>query len=641
MTGKLQSVPGVLWILLVVTVACDEGIAESHAGPGGMVASVQSSSETIDIAVGETVALESRLRTGSGKRRTGQSVKWESIDPSIASVSRNGEVIGVSVGSTRVIASAGKASDTWHVTVYSRGELSITPAGATLNYIGAELGLSAGGAVVDSGSGVSWTSLEPSVAIVDSLGRVTAQAVGSALIVATAACCGAADTAGVNVRQLIASVSISPAAASVEPGKTVRLKAAVADSGGTPVAGASIAWASSDAEVAVVASDGLVSGFSAGNAIITATAGGKTGSAEVTVIAAGDAEPPTTPAGLNVRPFSASAVDLSWQPSTDNVGVSGYRIYRDGRQVATSDGTAYTDEELQPSTTYVYAVAAFDAAGNVSPLSAMSSATTAPLDPTYPNQPAGFTRWLEHDFNTLPSGALSGAGFASVSYGDTYTTVNESSRPVGSGPVLRIRFPKGMSDGVSPGRFFGWDTNSSATSTALKEWYVSLWIKLEGADWEWPPNEQKLWYNGVGQRGYANWGGPVSFKSLGTRTIGSGVRMRLSTTPCPGCVVDVWEQPESNAVRVQNGQWVHLEAYGKLSDPDKRNGIRRIWVNGALVLSTSTVLDQSTTNGDWTTGFSEFHWAPVWGGYCGEVRCPKTRDDYMRIAHLYISGIRQ
>ncbi len=69
---------------------------------------------------------------------------------------------------------------------------------------------------------------------------------------------------------------------------------------------------------------------------------------------------------------------LSWTASTDNVGVSGYTIYRGAAQLATTALTSYSDTGLSPGTTYSYTVAAYDAAGNVSAQSAPASAVTHP-----------------------------------------------------------------------------------------------------------------------------------------------------------------------------------------------------------------------------------------------------------------------
>ncbi len=90
-----------------------------------------------------------------------------------------------------------------------------------------------------------------------------------------------------------------------------------------------------------------------------------------------DLTPPSAPANLSAIPVSSSRVDLSWSSSTDDVGVAGYRIFRDSVQIATTSALAYQDAAgLTASTTYRYAVGAFDAAGNESALSNEASATT-------------------------------------------------------------------------------------------------------------------------------------------------------------------------------------------------------------------------------------------------------------------------
>ena len=103
-----------------------------------------------------------------------------------------------------------------------------------------------------------------------------------------------------------------------------------------------------------------------------------------------DTTPPTVPTGLTATAFSSTQINLSWTASTDNVGVTGYRIYRDGSQVTTTAGTSYQDTGRSPSTTYTYRVAAYDAAGNVSAQSSQASATTPALPDTQaPTVPKG------------------------------------------------------------------------------------------------------------------------------------------------------------------------------------------------------------------------------------------------------------
>jgi len=85
---------------------------------------------------------------------------------------------------------------------------------------------------------------------------------------------------------------------------------------------------------------------------------------------------PTTPTVLTAIVISGSQINLSWGASTDNIGVTGYRIYRNGSAITTSTQTFYSDTGLAQSTKYSYTVTAFDAAGNQSEHSEQASATT-------------------------------------------------------------------------------------------------------------------------------------------------------------------------------------------------------------------------------------------------------------------------
>lgn len=98
-----------------------------------------------------------------------------------------------------------------------------------------------------------------------------------------------------------------------------------------------------------------------------------------------DTTAPSIPTGLTATAFSQSQINLSWNPSTDNVGVTGYRVYRGGVQISTVNSTSYQDSNLTASTTYSYTVAAYDAAGNLSTQSSTTAATTATTTTTTPS----------------------------------------------------------------------------------------------------------------------------------------------------------------------------------------------------------------------------------------------------------------
>jgi hypothetical protein len=102
-------------------------------------------------------------------------------------------------------------------------------------------------------------------------------------------------------------------------------------------------------------------------------------SATVTItLPVSDTTPPTSPSGLAATANSSTSVSLNWNASTDDVGVTGYIVLRNGMQIAVSTATSYTDNMAMASTTYDYTVKAKDAAGNVSAASNTATVTTPP-----------------------------------------------------------------------------------------------------------------------------------------------------------------------------------------------------------------------------------------------------------------------
>ncbi|MFC6090127.1 PQQ-dependent sugar dehydrogenase [Saccharothrix lopnurensis] len=91
-----------------------------------------------------------------------------------------------------------------------------------------------------------------------------------------------------------------------------------------------------------------------------------------------DTTPPSTPTGVAAT-ASGTSVAVRWSPSTDNIGVTGYEVLRDGVQVGSTSGaatTSFTDSGLAANTRYEYRVRARDAQANRSSPSSAVAVTT-------------------------------------------------------------------------------------------------------------------------------------------------------------------------------------------------------------------------------------------------------------------------
>ncbi len=84
------------------------------------------------------------------------------------------------------------------------------------------------------------------------------------------------------------------------------------------------------------------------------------------VSAAADTQPPSVPQGMRFAGRSRTSVALRWNAATDNVGVAGYRLLRNGVAIATVKQLRYTYARLTCGRTYTFALQAYDAAGNAS-----------------------------------------------------------------------------------------------------------------------------------------------------------------------------------------------------------------------------------------------------------------------------------
>ena len=90
-----------------------------------------------------------------------------------------------------------------------------------------------------------------------------------------------------------------------------------------------------------------------------------------------DTQPPTVPQGRQVTGSTQTGITMVWLASSDNVGVTGYRVYLNGALASTLSSLTYTYTGLSCGTTYSFRVAARDAAGNTSAPASVSASTAA------------------------------------------------------------------------------------------------------------------------------------------------------------------------------------------------------------------------------------------------------------------------
>ncbi len=153
----------------------------------------------------------------------------------------------------------------------------------------------------------------------------------------------------------------------------------------------------------------LTDSYTAANTALNAGRYSSTGTfLESLLLSAPDTTPPAVPAAPTLTATGSTEDQIAWTPDTDNVGVAGYAVFRNGTPIAKVNAWSYVDTGLTPGATYDYRVQAFDASGNYSPFSdALAVVTVNTTPPTAPSN-------LEVTATTSDSVSLSWT----ASYGD-------------------------------------------------------------------------------------------------------------------------------------------------------------------------------------------------------------------------------
>ena len=300
-------------LVAAITWSCGGSITGVD-GSGSKVATVTVAPSEFTLTLGGEAPLQATVRDGSDRILPDVPVLWSVKDSSIAHVSPTGVVTGRGVGSTQVAASAGGVSAIAAVTVQPPPVASVLVQPLTQSLIvGQSVAFTAtprdvNGAAL-SGRVVSWSSSSDAVATVSQTGEVTARSAGMATITATSEGKSGSSTVTVDapaappvpVTPEVASVVVLPSAATVQVGGTTTLTATINDATGAAITDRALNWASNNVAVATVSASGVVTGQSAGTAVISATSDGRSGSATVTVV-------PVPVGSVTISPSSAALV---------------------------------------------------------------------------------------------------------------------------------------------------------------------------------------------------------------------------------------------------------------------------------------------------------------------------------------------
>ncbi|MFO7894267.1 MAG: Ig-like domain-containing protein [Longimicrobiales bacterium] len=277
--------------------------------PAAVVAAAAGDEQTA--AVGETLPqpLTVRVVDAEGLPVTGLPVAWSvsagSVDPDTSLTDGDGlastrwtlETVPGLDTLTATVAGLPPAVMTARAVVGPVARIVLDPAADTLDFLGDSVRIAAtavdayGNPVPDVT--VAWSSADPAIATVSDAGMVTAVAIGATFVRAAAG--DVTDSSAITVRQVAASVTVTPSEVSVVPGGTAQLTAVAHDAGGSPLPDAAFDWSSGAPAIATVDTAGLVTAVAEGETSVTAVHQGLSDSARVVVSTAPDLGDPYEP----------------------------------------------------------------------------------------------------------------------------------------------------------------------------------------------------------------------------------------------------------------------------------------------------------------------------------------------------------
>lgn len=244
---------------------------------------------------------------------------------------------------------------------------------------------------------------------------------------------------------------------------------------------------------------------------------GATCQQNIEVVAVGpDYEPPSVPTNVVAGGLSTSEIGISWTASTDNVGVAGYKVFRDGSYLTSVTATSCSDSGLPHNTTHTYTVSAYDAAANESAQSSPATGTTWYLvyEDGFPNIDA----WTA---DMVADGTYRGVSYDPGQNHGTYSGAGSAVTAVGSAGTNGCFSYRGFAEPFTSGRYEGWFYDSASSNSSRQGLHIrgyngaALAFSIYMGTFSSSPGSFGTYSAGVFNGAAWNWNGQIQPRSIG------------------------------------------------------------------------------------------------------------------------------
>ncbi len=251
--------------------------------------------------------------------------------------------------------------------------------------------------------------------------------------------------------------------------------------------------------------------------------------------------------------------------------------------------------------------------------------------------PVGYTTLADNQFDTKPtwpraSGGTAGSWWSYLSTNPNLTILSDPTSPASPGSVVRSRFPAGMNAGVAPVNMGGW---IGASTMSYRKLYFSMWIKIEGPNFENQKTLTKAGFFGVGDPSSSL--NEVFFgldNGLAVQRLQSDFEVKFleqNILQPNGYTSRNLNQNVTKTHLMTAGTWHHWEVTMAVNTLGSANGTFQMWIDGVQTHNYSNVVFITPSA---PSGFNSWKWNPTWGGSGGT----RTRTDYIDIDQVFISG---